>query len=406
MKTQLMKCRFFGFLLLILLSLFCNSMAQNNEEEAETQYALDSDTPIQMSADLASLPAKAFILLDAQTGTVMAEKNPNARLPPASVTKLMTAYVVLDAIKQGELSMDSTTVVSVKARAADGSRTYLEKGDVVTTKTLLLGLLVHSGNDSAIALAEQVSGSIEAFTQRMNQVSLKLGLTNSHWVTVNGLHHVDHYSSAHDLAIVARAIILDFPEHLELFGQKWFRYAEISQKNRNRLLFKNKIIGSDIIVDGMKTGWTIPAGYCVVNTAHKDNMRVISVVLGAPNPQSRFDTSEQLFMYAFEHFKLEPLLAVHQALTTLQVKGSIEQSTELMADQAPYRLVPKKDPAPELSLQFFAPELWITQSLPKETAYGRVRIYQNETLLSDLPLYTTTPLRLASFWERMKEIVF
>ncbi len=244
-----------------------------------------------------NLTSKAFLLLDFQSGRVLASRNADQRIEPASLTKLMTAYVTFDALRQKRVTLGQRVAVSEKAWRAPGSRMFLEPGSQPTVEELLHGLIVQSGNDAATALAEAVGGSESGFVDLMNREANRLALTGTRFANATGLPDAQHYSTAADVARVAEAIIREFPQYFPLYGQREYSYNGITQYNRNRLL------GRDPYVDGMKTGFTESAGFCLVSTAARNNRRLIAVVIDAGSESSRVADSQRLLNYGFERFE-------------------------------------------------------------------------------------------------------
>ncbi|MCH9799297.1 MAG: D-alanyl-D-alanine carboxypeptidase [Betaproteobacteria bacterium] len=233
-----------------------------------------------------SLDVNAYLLRDFNSDTTIAAHNSEAKLKPASLTKIMTAYIVFDALKEGHLTLDKTVPVSKKAWQAEGSRMFIEPLKKVTVDELLHGLIIQSGNDAAIALAEAVAGSEEQFAIMMNQQAKRLGMRQSHYMNATGLPDDNHYTTASDLALMAEALIRDFPKDYDrLYKQKEYTYNKITQLNRNRLLWL------DSNVDGVKTGHTEAAGYCLVSSAKRDKTRLIAIVLGAKSESMRASES-------------------------------------------------------------------------------------------------------------------
>lgn len=264
-----------------------------------------------------AIAAKAYLLLDFNTGTHLAEHNPQMRVEPASLTKLMTAYLTFTALRQERIRPHQQVPVSVKAWKTIGSRMFIEPRKPVTVNELLNGMIVQSGNDASIALAEAVAGSEEVFVQLMNREAQRLGLKNTRFVNATGLPHPDHYSTTEDLALLATAIIRDFPKYYQLYSQKEFTYNKIKQANRNRLLW------TDPTVDGMKTGHTESAGYCLIASAKRGEHRLLSVVLGAASEAGRAAESQKLLNYGFQFYDSFRVHARNQPVATLQVfKGA------------------------------------------------------------------------------------
>ncbi len=264
--------------------------------------------------------AKGYLLIDFHSGQVLAEKNADMRLEPASLTKILSAYVVDYELAQGNIHLDDEVVISKKAWRMPGSRMFVEVGKKVSVEDLLKGVIIQSGNDATVALAEHVAGSEEAFASLMNQHAAKLGMTNSHFVNATGLPHKEHYTTARDLATLAQALIRDFPGNYALHGEKEFTFNGIKQYNRNKLLWRNKY------VDGIKTGHTEAAGYCLVASMARDGMRLISVVLGARSEEARTAETQKLLTYGFRFFETHRLYAANEPLTTARIwKGETEE---------------------------------------------------------------------------------
>jgi len=264
------------------------------------------------------IAARAYLLFDFNSAQLLASHNPHERVEPASLTKLMTAYLTFAALKQKTIQLEQTVPVSERAWRAEGSRMFIEPHKPVTVNELLHGMIVQSGNDACIALAETVAGSEDVFAQMMNREAQRLGMKNTSFVNSTGLLHPQHYSTAHDLALLAAAIVRDFPEYYPLYSTKEFRYNNISQSNRNRLLW------TDPTVDGMKTGYTENAGYCLITSARRGERRLISVVLGAASEAMRASESQKLLNYGFQFYDSVRLYEKNQRVATLQVwKGGV-----------------------------------------------------------------------------------
>lgn len=260
-----------------------------------------------------TIEAGSYVLMDYATGEVLAASNADARLEPASLTKLMTAYIVFDALADGRLGLEEQVHVSERAWRMRGSRMFIEVDTRVRVGELLQGLIVQSGNDASVALAEHLAGSEEAFVEMMNEYAARFGMTNTVFKNSMGLPARGHLSSARDLAKLAQAIIADFPQYYDIYSQREYTYNEIVQYNRNRLL------GRDPSVDGLKTGYTRDAGYCLVSSAARDGMRLVAVVLGMETPAARIEGSQALLEYGFEHFETHKLFAEGEAVTEAPV---------------------------------------------------------------------------------------
>ena len=263
------------------------------------------------------LNAKAWLLVDTASGLPLAEKDADARVEPASLTKLMTAYLSFAAIKEGRLKLDQTLPVSEKAWRAEGSRMFLEPTKPAKVEDLLRGMIIQSGNDACIVLAEAIAGSEEGFASMMNQMAKRLGMTGTHFMNSTGLPHAQHYTTARDLAKLATALINTFPEHYKLYSERDFTYNGIRQPNRNRLLYM------DPSVDGVKTGHTDSAGYCLIASGQRDKRRLLSVVLGTNSDGARAMESQKLLNYGFQFFETVKLYPANKAVTTIRIyKGS------------------------------------------------------------------------------------
>jgi len=264
-----------------------------------------------------TVAAKSYLLLDYHSQQTLASRSPAERIEPASLTKLMTAYITFSALKQKQIQAAQTVPVSERAWKAEGSRMYIEPRRPVTVDELMRGMIVQSGNDACIALAELIAGNEEGFAQMMNREAQRLGMKNTHFVNSTGLPDPQHYSTASDLALLAIAIIRDFPEYHPLYSLKEYRYNNITQANRNRLLW------SDPTIDGMKTGYTENAGYCLITSAHRGERRLISVVLGTTSEATRAAESQKLLNYGFQFYDSVKLYEKNQPVTSLQIwKGS------------------------------------------------------------------------------------
>ena len=267
--------------------------------------------------------AKSYLVIDATTGKELAGLDPDARLPPASLTKIMTAYVVFSALREGQIRLDEKVTVSEKAWRMEGSRMFIEVGKQVPVETLLLGLIVQSGNDASVALAEYVAGSESVFAELMNQYAQSLGMLSTNFVNSTGWPDENHYTTARDLATLARAMINDFPDYYQWYAVKEFTFNDIRQPNRNKLLWR------DSTVDGLKTGHTEAAGYCLVASASRDDMRVISVVMGTSSEKSRADGSQALINYAFRFFETRQLFAAGDEVTEARIWKSANETSAL-----------------------------------------------------------------------------
>lgn len=269
------------------------------------------------------LAANGYLLMDSKTGTALVEHNAGQRLPPASLTKIMTSYVVAQELRRGAIDVNDEVEISIKAWRMEGSRMFIREGTKVRLEDLLRGVIIQSGNDASVALAEHVAGSEDAFADVMNQYAAQLGMTDTNFMNATGLPDENHYTTANDLAKLTVAMINDFPEHYKIYSEKHFTYADIRQPNRNRLLM------TDSSVDGVKTGHTDAAGYCLVASAVRDDMRLISVVMGTSSEGSRARESQKLLTYGFRYFETASLYKAGEMLKQVRVWGGQHGSIKL-----------------------------------------------------------------------------
>jgi len=279
--------------------------------------------------------AKSFLLIDAETGAELGSLESDLRLAPASLTKLMTAYAVFRSLQENQINLGDSVTISEKAWRTPGSRMFIEVGKTVAVEDLILGMIVQSGNDASVALAEHIAGSEAVFAQMMNQYAGQLGMSASNFKNATGLPDDEHYSTARDLAILARAIINEFPDYYEWYSVRSFKYNDIEQPNRNSLLWR------DESVDGMKTGFTDDAGYCLISSAQRDGMRVISVVLGTASAKVRIDGSQALINYGFRFFETRLLYRAGETITQAKIWKAANEFTELGLPEDLYITIPR-----------------------------------------------------------------
>lgn len=298
-----------------------------------SQIAHANATQIAPPPDLA---VKAYLLKDFNSGHVIATQNGSMRVEPASLTKIMTAYLSFKAVKNGHLALNQTLPVSEAAWKAEGSRMFIEPNKPVTVDELLHGMIIASGNDASITLAEGIASTEALFAGMMNKEAQRLGMKNTHYMNATGLPDVEHYTTAEDLSTLATALIHDFPEEYKrLYSVKEYTYNSIKQPNRNRLLWL------DPFVDGMKTGHTKSAGYCLISSAKRDSTRRIAVVLGAPNDAARATESQKLLNYGFQFFDSNLVYKQGQSISQLKVwKGGENQVASTVASDL-YLTLPK-----------------------------------------------------------------
>lgn len=281
------------------------------------------------------LTASSYILMDANTGKVLAELDSNKRLPPASLTKMMTIYAAAYELARGNFTLDDPVRISANARAMKGSRMFLEEGSMVRLEELFRGVIVQSGNDASVAVSEHIAGDEGIFTDLMNQHAERLGLENTHFKNVTGWPAEGHYSAAADLARIAVNLIRDFPETYQMYSEKYYEYNGIRQPNRNALLWR------DETVDGVKTGHTDEAGYCLVASAEREGMRLVSVIMGTKSERARASDSQRLLAYGFRYFETITIYKANESLLKVKVWGGANDSVSLGVKEDLLLTVPK-----------------------------------------------------------------
>lgn len=282
------------------------------------------------------IAAKSWILIDANTGKIIVEESADLRLPPASLTKIMTSYVAAGELKNGKISSTDQVLISVNAWQKGGSKMFIREGTKVDIKDLLRGVIIQSGNDATIALAEHIAGSESAFADVMNQQAVLLGMTNSNFINATGWPGEGHLTTARDLSLLASALIRDHPDHYRLYSEKYFEYNGIKQPNRNRLLWRDKS------VDGVKTGHTEAAGYCLVASAVRNGMRLIAVVMGTNSEEARAQETQKLLSYGFRYYETTLIYSAGEVLSAgNQVWFGKEDTIDLMVDEDIYLTIPR-----------------------------------------------------------------
>lgn len=337
--------------------------------------------------------ATAYLVEDFHSGQALAEKNSGERVEPASITKLMTAYVVFEELKSGSMSLKDQVTVSEKAWRTPGSRMFIEVGKQVSVEDLLRGIIIQSGNDATVALAEHVAGTEEAFVGLMNHHAEQLGLSGSRFMNSTGLPDAEHYMTAKDIAILSRALIERFPEYYPWYSEREFTFNGITQYNRNKLLWR------DESVDGLKTGHTEAAGYCLVTSAEREGMRLITVVLGTRSEEARANASQALLNYGFRFFETHKLYDAGTELTQAKVWKGASDSLPLGLGRTLYVTIPRGqyqqlDASMTIQSQILAP---VSQGQP----LGSVQIRLGEGLVVERPLLALTNVPEGSFWQRI-----
>jgi D-alanyl-D-alanine carboxypeptidase (penicillin-binding protein 5/6) len=337
--------------------------------------------------------AKAWLLYDFASAQVLASQRPDDRVEPASLTKLMTAYLAFSALKQKTLTADKVLPISERAWKAAGSRMFIEPKKPVTFDELLRGMIVQSGNDACIALAEAVAGSEEVFAQMMNREARRLGMRNTNFTNASGLPDPRHYSTARDLALLAAALIRDFPEYYPLYSLREYRYNNITQQNRNRLLWL------DPNVDGMKTGYTENAGFCLIASARRGTRRLISVVLGADSDNLRAQESQKLLNYGFQFYDAIKLYDKEQAISSVEVLKGSENRVKAGFLSDFYVSVPHGS-ADKIKAELISQQPLIAP-ISSGQRVGTIKLTLEDRPLGEFPAVALESIPIAGFFGRM-----
>lgn len=339
----------------------------------------------------------SYVLMDPKSGRVIMEENSNERLPPASLTKMMTAYIVERELDEGRINMSDMVPISVKAWKTEGSRTFVKEGTSVSVEELLKGVIIQSGNDASVALAEFVAGSEGAFVDIMNQQAQLLGMKDTHFENATGLPAPDHFSTAYDLAVLARAIINDYPENYPIYAEKHFTYNNIRQPNRNSLLWR------DDSVDGLKTGHTEEAGYCLVASAKRNDTRFIATVMGTSSSQSRSQEIQKMLNYGFRYFESERLFRGGQELIEAKVWGGESDKLSVgMMEDAYVTIARGSRDSLESSIDL---DSVIKAPIRAGDELGRVKVSFNGEVLIDQPVLALTDVPEGGLFKRIWDAI-
>jgi D-alanyl-D-alanine carboxypeptidase (penicillin-binding protein 5/6) len=340
--------------------------------------------------------ARAYIVVDYRTDKILAAKDAVARVEPASLTKLMTAYIVFQELAAGKLKLDEQVMVSEHAWRSEGSRTFIELGKPVSIQDLILGMIVQSGNDATIALAERVAGTEETFSQMMNANAKRLGMVGSHFDNSSGLPSPQHYTTSRDLSLLANAMIREYPQYYKWFSVREFEHNGIKQQNRNGLLEK------DPTVDGLKTGHTDSAGYCLVTSALRDGMRLVSVVMGSTSMKARENASAALLNYGFTFYDTKLIAKGGAVLATARVWKAQIPSVDLGIKDDLYITLPRGasdvKTAADVQPRLIAP-------LALDTAVGALHVFAGSQPLATLPLHPLKDVPAGGWWRRLIDTI-
>jgi len=341
--------------------------------------------------------ASSYILMDFNTGTVLAEREIDSRVEPASLTKLMTAYVIFKAIEEEQMGLNELVLVSERAWRTEGSRMFIEVGDQVRVDDLLRGMIIQSGNDASVALAEHLAGSEAAFANLMMYYADLLGMTGSSFMNATGLPDPNHYMTARDVATLAQAIISEFPNYYQLYSERSFTYNDIQQGNRNTLLRR------DPSVDGLKTGYTDSAGYCLASSAIRDNMRLIAVVFGMNSAEARAEGSQVLLNYGFRFFETRRLINVNENVAEARILGGAPAYIPVGLGEEVFLTLPRGT-YDDISVQVdINPDLWAPVDIGAQV--GDIQILLNDSIVYENTLNALNSSEDAGYWQMLKDYV-
>ena len=357
--------------------------------------ALFAQTPIIPAPPI--IGAKSYLIIDATTNYEVGSLEPNLKLPPASITKLMTAYVTFQAIKNNQISLNDLVTISEKAWRMEGSRMFIEVGKKVSVEDLLMGMIVQSGNDASVALAEHVASSEFLFVDLMNQSAAKLNMTSTSFQNATGLPDQDHYSTAYDLSLLAKAIINEFPDYYKWYSTKEFTYNNITQKNRNALLLR------DPSVDGIKTGSTNEAGYCLISSAERNGMRLISVVMGTATPKARINGSQAMLNYGFRFFETKKVFAAAEEIIKTKTWKTESESLSLGLSND-LKLTLPRGSFDNLDIDNNVP-MQIIGPINKGQTIGEVSVKLGERTLAVEPLVALDNNPNGTLWQQLRDTI-
>jgi len=343
------------------------------------------------------LAATSYILMDAETGQVLVSENADERLPPASLTKLMTSYIAEREILEGRIGLQDETLISVKAWKTGGSRMFIQEGKMVSIEDLLRGIIVQSGNDASVAMAEHIAGSEDMFAQMMNTYAERLNMKNTQYANATGLPADNHYTSAEDLAILSRHIIQNNAEFYPMYAERSFTYNGITQANRNSLLGRNPA------VDGLKTGHTEEAGYCLAASAEQDGMRLISVVMGTSSEEARAQETQKLLTYGFRYFQTAKVHSGDEALYTARVWAGNGEQVRLGLEEDLKLTIARGAEGDLSSVLNIEPVL--KAPIEKGQVLGELVVRQGGEEVTRRPLLALEPIEQAGFFKRIWDYI-
>ena len=365
-----------------------------------TFFALLLSASFSLAAPLPAPPqlsANSFLLIDHISGEVLAAKDPDKRVEPASLTKMMTAYLVSTELQRGAVTLKDLVHVSEEAQAMPGSRMFIEAGTTVPLEDLMHGLIIQSGNDASVALAEHIGGSESGFVDMMNRMADKLGMKDTNYRNASGLPDPDHYTTAADLVLIASAMIREFPQTYKIYSKREFTWNDIRQKNRNTLLWR------DDSVDGMKTGHTEAAGYCLVASAVRDNMRLISVVLGTASDKTRIAESQRLLNYGFRFFRTQRIYTAGELVSEARLWMGREESIPLGVAEDLYVTLPR-DAFDSLTSQIEVSD-YIRAPTRIGQELGRSVLMADDQVVHEVPLLALKKVEQGGVFLRMRHSI-
>ncbi len=343
------------------------------------------------------ISAEAYILVDYLSGKVLAEKESKKRIDPASLTKMMTVYVFDHELQSGRFTLDDEIAVSENAWKTEGSRMFIPVNKKIPAKDLLRGIIIQSGNDATVALAEYVAGSEKAFADLMNQYAQRLGMKDTHFVNSTGIPNPEHYTTAYDLSLLASALIRQFPETYKIYSEKWFTFNGIKQPNRNRLLWREPFI------DGIKTGHSSTAGYCLAASGQKDNMRLISILVGAQTEGERTEQTLQLLRFGYRFYETHHLFQANTSLNEPRVWMGDRKTLALGINKDLFITIPQgqyKSLDAKMNI-----DKSLTAPIKKGETYGTLVVKLNDELIAQMPLVALEDVKQGTMWNRFSDYI-
>lgn len=389
-------CKLLCPALMVFAAAYAAAAPRHAASRAASPQPVGATAPPPMAAPPA-IEARNWVLVDFASGQSLAENNADQRVEPASLTKLMSAYVVFSALRDGRLKMNEEVLISEHAWRAEGSRTFVQVGTRVPVEVLVKGMIVQSGNDATIALAERVGGSEPAFVQMMNAYAQRLGMNGTHFEDSSGLPSPTHYSTARDLATLSRAIIRDFPQYYGIYSMREFTWNNIRQENRNGLLER------DSTVDGIKTGHTDSAGFCLISSALRSGMRLVSVVLGAKSVGARESGSAALLTYGYNFYEAVTVKNAGEMVLKPRVYKGTEQYVAVAPVSAVQVMVPRGQGTTVTTRASVRGPL--LAPLPAGTAVGELQVDVAGKTVARVPLYPVAAVPEGGLWRRMIDTI-